>query len=48
MLKDTSEAKVFANLSRVSHALHQSPLVKYIIEGETRSLGNWSALIVAM
>ena len=48
MLRATTGAKVFANPSRVSRALHQSPLGKYIIEGETRSLGNGSALIVAV
>ena len=48
MLRATTGAKVFVNPSRVSHALHQSSLGKYIIEGETRSLGNGSALIVAV
>ena len=48
VLRAITGAKVFANPSRVSHALHQSPLGKYIIDGETRSLGNGSALIVAV
>ncbi|KAG0722516.1 hypothetical protein GWK47_005972 [Chionoecetes opilio] len=45
LLRAASGARVFANPSRVSHALHLSPFEKYILEGETRALGNGSALI---
>ncbi|KAG0719058.1 hypothetical protein GWK47_051277 [Chionoecetes opilio] len=41
-------APVFSLTRPVSHALHTSPLGKNIIEGETRSLGNGSALVVAL
>ncbi|KAG0717927.1 hypothetical protein GWK47_053442 [Chionoecetes opilio] len=41
-------APCFLSPGRISHALHTSPLGKYIIEGETRSLGNGSALVVAL
>lgn len=33
---------------RVSQALHNSPLGKYILEGKTRSLGNGSVLVVVV
>ena len=48
LIRATNGARVFSNPSRVSHALHASPMGKYIIEGETRSLGNGSALVVAL
>ncbi|KAG0720740.1 hypothetical protein GWK47_047876 [Chionoecetes opilio] len=48
LLRATSGARVFANPSKVSHALHLSPLGKYVLEGETRSLGNGSVLIVVV
>ncbi|KAG0726011.1 hypothetical protein GWK47_004474 [Chionoecetes opilio] len=46
LLRACNGARVFSH--PVSHALHTSPLGKYIIEGETRSLGNGSALVVAL
>ena len=48
LLRAVAGTKIFNNPSKVSHALHHSPLGKYILEGETRSLGNGSALIVAV
>ncbi|KAG0712491.1 hypothetical protein GWK47_018364 [Chionoecetes opilio] len=48
LLRACNGARVFSHPGRVSHALHTSPLGKYIIEGETRSLGNSSALVVAL
>ncbi|KAG0693189.1 hypothetical protein GWK47_027591 [Chionoecetes opilio] len=48
LLRACNGARVFSHPGRVSHALHTSPLGKYIIEGETRSLGNGSALVVAL
>ncbi|KAG0727549.1 hypothetical protein GWK47_034462 [Chionoecetes opilio] len=48
LLRAASGARVFANPSKVSHALHLSPLGKYVLEGETRSLGNGSAFIVVV
>ncbi|KAG0716074.1 hypothetical protein GWK47_010489 [Chionoecetes opilio] len=46
LLRAVSGARVFANPCRVSQALHLSPLGKYVLEGETRALGNGCALIV--
>ncbi|KAG0728298.1 hypothetical protein GWK47_003764 [Chionoecetes opilio] len=48
LLRACNGARVFSHPGRVSHALHTSPLGKCIIEGETRSLGNGSALVVAL
>ena len=48
LLRAVSGARVFNNPRKVSHALHLSDMGKYIIEGETRCLGNGSALIVAV
>ncbi|KAG0717880.1 hypothetical protein GWK47_053564 [Chionoecetes opilio] len=48
LLRACNGARVFSHPGRVSHALHTSPLGKYIIEGGTRSLGNGSALVVAL
>ena len=39
---------MFCHPGKVSHALHSSPFSKYILGGETRSLGNGSALILAV
>ena len=48
LLRAYDGARVFSNPSKVSQALHLSTLGKYILEGETRSLGIGSALIVAL
>lgn len=48
LLRATNGARVFNNPSKVSHALLHSSLGKYILGGETRCLGNGSALIVAV
>ena len=48
LLRAVSGARVFNNPSKVSHALLNSAFGKYIIEGEIRSLGNGSALILAV
>ncbi|KAG0710159.1 hypothetical protein GWK47_023371 [Chionoecetes opilio] len=45
LLRAASGARVFANPCRVSHALHLSTLGKYVLEGETRALGNGCALL---
>ncbi|XP_045117288.1 uncharacterized protein LOC123508006 [Portunus trituberculatus] len=47
-LRATNGTRVFSNPSKVSQALHTSTLGKYILEGETRSLGNGSALIITI
>ncbi|MPC45822.1 hypothetical protein E2C01_039528 [Portunus trituberculatus] len=47
-LTTTIKVRVFANPSHISQALHTSNLGKYLLEGETRSLGNGSALIVTV
>ncbi|KAG0698253.1 hypothetical protein GWK47_026089 [Chionoecetes opilio] len=48
LLRAASGARVFANPCRVSHALHLSTLGKYVLEGETRALGNGCALVVVI
>lgn len=48
LLRAVTGAKVFANPCRVSQALHHSPLGKYVLEGETRALGNGCALIIVI
>ncbi|XP_045138299.1 uncharacterized protein LOC123520256 [Portunus trituberculatus] len=40
--------RLFANPAKVSCVLHDSAFGKYILEGETLSLGNGSSLIVAV
>lgn len=48
LLRSTTGLKIFANPARVNQAIRQSPLHKFLLEGETRSLGNGSALIIAV
>ena len=48
LLRAVSGARIFNNPGKVTHALHQSNLAKYIMGEETRSLGNGSALIIAV
>ncbi|XP_045126269.1 uncharacterized protein LOC123513263 [Portunus trituberculatus] len=48
LLRGTLGGRLFANPAKVSRVLHDSAFGKYIIEGETRSLGNGSSLIVAV
>lgn len=48
LLRAKDGARVFNNPRRVTAALHQSSVAKYILEGETRSLGDGSALIISM
>lgn len=48
LLREVNGARVFTNPRKTSQALHQSSLSKYILEGESRSLGDESALIIAI
>ena len=48
LLRAATGARVFSNPKKVSQALNTSGLGKYILEGETRSLGNGSALVVGV
>lgn len=48
LLMATNGVKIFTNLCKAFHALHTSKVAKYILEYETCSLGNGSALIIAV
>ncbi|MPC45421.1 hypothetical protein E2C01_039119 [Portunus trituberculatus] len=48
LLRSTTGARIFSNPSKVSHVLHNSSFVKYILEGETHALGNSAFLIIAV
>ena len=48
MLRSTNGKRVFNNPKKVSEALLSSSFSKYILEGETRNLGNGTALIIAV
>ncbi|MPC61120.1 hypothetical protein E2C01_055185 [Portunus trituberculatus] len=48
LLRGTEGGRLFGNPAKVSRVLHDSAFRKYILEGETRSLGNGSSLIVAV
>ncbi|MPC73632.1 hypothetical protein E2C01_067966 [Portunus trituberculatus] len=48
LLRGTEGGRLFANPAEVSRVLHDSAFGKYILEGETRSLGNGLSLIVVV
>ena len=48
LLRSTQGSRIFAIPKKVSLALMHSPLGKYLLEGETRPLGNGSVLVVAV
>ena len=48
MLRSSTKTRLFGNPKKVTEALLSSSLSKYILEGETRSLGNGAALIIAL
>lgn len=48
LLRSITGSNIFSNPRKVSYALMQSSWCKYLLEGETRPLGNGSTLVVAV
>lgn len=48
LLRSSTGSKVFSNPARVSRTINASFLGKYVLEGETRTLGDGATLVIAV